>query len=132
MVQCDALLQEISYTCIRGKTNCMITDVVYDSRKIKNNCMFVCLKGNKYDGHDFINDAIAAEVSCIVVEKDVVIDCDREITIIRVEDTRYALAYISAAYFGHPAKKSPLATRAIANGGAAVQYLRKKIVFSWI
>jgi len=105
MVQCDALLQEISYTCIRGKTNCMITDVVYDSRKIKNNCMFVCLKGNKYDGHDFINDAIAAEVSCIVVEKDVVIDCDREITIIRVEDTRYALAYISAAYFGHPARK---------------------------
>lgn len=105
MVQCEALLQEISYTCIRGKTDCMITDVVYDSRKIKKNCMFVCLKGNRYDGHDFIEDAVLAGAVCIVVENNVDAKCNKEITIIKVEDTRYALAYISAAYFGYPAKK---------------------------
>ena len=45
------LLSELTFTCERGNLEKEITAVVYDSRKIVEGCLFVCIKGANFDGH---------------------------------------------------------------------------------
>ena len=46
-----------------------VSDIVYDSNKVKKNCMFVCLKGANFDGHNFANEAIQRGASSIVCQE---------------------------------------------------------------
>ena len=77
-----------------------ISDVVYDSRKIVPGCLFVCLKGAKADGHRFAEDAEKQGAAAILAEDPV----DVSVPVILAQDTRKALAEVSAAYFHHPAE----------------------------
>lgn len=78
-----------------------ITDIIYDSRKIVPGCLFVCLRGASVDGHDFAQQAAAQGAAAILAEEPV----SAEIPVILAENTRKALAEVSAAYFGHPAEQ---------------------------
>lgn len=95
----EALLSKIPYEVLCGNTNQDITDVIYDSRKVRKGCVFVCLSGANTDGHQYAQAAIEAGASALVVSKE--IDCTG-VTTIKVRDTREALAFMSAAYFGYP------------------------------
>ena len=97
------LLEHLDYQCLQGNTDIEIKDIVYDSRKISKDSLFICISGAKVDGHDFAKDAVNMGATCLVVEKDV--DVPIDITVIKVKNTRYALALISAAYFNYPASK---------------------------
>ena len=80
-----------------------ISTLVYDSRKVENDSVFVCISGAVCDGHDFAGEVVEKGAAALIVEKDVTVPS--EVTVIRVPDTRVALAEMSAAYFGHPALK---------------------------
>ena len=82
-----------------------ITEVVNDNRKISEGSLFICIKGANFDGHSCSMEAAEKKAAAIVVEADVELPTDSEIAVIRVENTRYAMAFISAAYFDHPASK---------------------------
>jgi UDP-N-acetylmuramoyl-L-alanyl-D-glutamate--2,6-diaminopimelate ligase len=97
------LLKNVQYTVIKGTTDTEIENVVYDSRKAKEGTAFVALKGFNVDGHRFIPQAVQQGATAVVVSDDIKIDAD--ITVIKVQDTRQALAYISAMLFGEPAKE---------------------------
>ena len=97
----EQLLTRINYTLVSGDTDIEITDVIYDSRKIIKDCVFVCLSGSAFDGHDFAQDAVKNGAAAIVVSRD---DISAEgAAVIRVDDTRKALAFMSAEYFENPA-----------------------------
>ena len=97
----EQLLTRINYTLVSGDTDIEITDVVYDSRKIIKDCVFVCISGSAFDGHDFAQDAVKNGAAAIVVSRD---DISAEgAAVIRVDDTRKALAFMSAEYFENPA-----------------------------
>lgn len=95
------LLKNVAFTCLSGKIDIPITDIVYDSRKAAKGCVFVCLKGHEADGHKFAASAVK-QGACAVVLSDPV-DLPDHVTVVRVQDTRQALAFMSAAFFGHPA-----------------------------
>lgn len=97
------LLEHLQYTVLQGDDSVTIESLVYDSRKEIKNSVFVCMAGSVYDGHDYITEVAEKGALAVVVEKDAIYPPN--ITVIRVENTRKALAYMSAAYFGHPAKK---------------------------
>lgn len=78
-----------------------VSDVVYDSRKCRENCVFVCLRGHTVDGHQYAKMAEEKGAGLIVAEEPV----DVGIPVILVENTRKALAELSAEFFGNPAKK---------------------------
>lgn len=103
MVNLKSLLEKLDYQLINGSLDVEIQDVVYDSRKAEKDMAFVCIKGTKLDSHDFIPEVLEKGVSVLVVDRDV--EVDKEVTVIKVFDTRNALALMSAAYFGHPAKE---------------------------
>lgn len=96
------VIKDLKFSSIHGNTDIEITDLIYDSRKVKNNSVFVCLKGFGSDGHDFINDALKLGATVIVASKEVYIP---GVTTIIVENTRAALAHMSANFFGKPAEK---------------------------
>ena len=99
----EKLLSGIEYTLIQGNTDVEISDVIYDSRKVIENCAFVCLKGYTTDGHKYAADAAEKGAGCLIVSDDIALP--EGITVIKVDDTRAALSKMSAMYFGEPAKE---------------------------
>lgn len=99
----NQLFTEYEYTLCQGNMEREIVDIVYDSRKIQPNTVFVCMVGANFDAHTYVTEAAKQGAVAVVVEKDV--EVSEEITVIRVKNTREALAYMSAAYFEYPAKK---------------------------
>lgn len=97
------LFEQIPYTCYSGDVQVEINHLVYDSRKVEKNDIFVCISGGRKDGHDFVPDVIEKGAIAIVAERKVRVP--DFVTLIVVKDTREALAYLSAAYFDYPAKK---------------------------
>ncbi|MCI6652925.1 MAG: UDP-N-acetylmuramoyl-L-alanyl-D-glutamate--2,6-diaminopimelate ligase [Ruminococcus sp.] len=97
------LLKNVNFNIIKGNIDTEITDIIYDSRKVTQGTAFVALKGYNVDGHKFIPQAISQGASAVVVSDD--FDTPQDITVIKVDDTRKALAYMSAMLFGEPAKE---------------------------
>lgn len=97
------LVGKIDFSLVQGDLNIEISDIFYDSRKCIKNSVFICLKGYDADGHNFIASALAKGASAVVISDNVQVD--ESITVIRVKDTREALAFMSAEFFGNPASQ---------------------------
>lgn len=95
------ILNGVSYSLLNGSLDTSINDIRYDSRKVKEHDIYVALKGYAKDGHDYIPEAISKGASVIVVSK--MINIHGDVTIIKVDDSRIALSYMSANFFGNPA-----------------------------
>lgn len=80
-----------------------IVDIVYDSRKAKENTAFVCLVGAASDGHDYAKAAYEKGSRLFFAQRELGLPCDAKVVICR--DTRIALAEISRQFFGYPDKK---------------------------
>lgn len=130
MFQCKELLKGITYECIKGTVDKEVGEVVYDSRKIVKDCLFICICGYNTDGHDFAYEAADKGAAVLVVQKDVELPEGSDVTVIRVEDTRYAMAFISAAYFGHPADRLKVIGITGTKGKTTTTYLIKSILES--
>lgn len=100
------ICQELKYECLKGSMETEVRDIIYDSRKIAKDTMFVCMVGAVTDGHKYIPDAIEKGASVIVLEKEEeAAQIPEHITVLLVESARRALALMSAALFGYPDRK---------------------------
>lgn len=100
------ICQELKCECIQGSMETEIRDIIYDSRKITEGTLFVCMVGAVTDGHNYIPDAIAKGASAIVLERaEEAAQIPKEITVLKVESARKALALMSAALFGYPDRR---------------------------
>lgn len=122
------LLERITYECIQGTVDREITEVVYDSRKISRDCLFICIEGASADGHGFAGRAVEQGAAAVVLSKDVEGVAGESVTVIRVEDTRYAMAFISAAFFDYPAEKLKTIGVTGTKGKTTTTYLVKSIL----
>ena len=99
-------LEKLNYNLIKGNADVEINNLVYDSRKVEKGDVFVCIKGAVSDGHGYARSVAEKGAAAIVIQDDIEITEDfRDTTIVKVKDTRLALAYMSAAFFGYPAKE---------------------------
>ena len=99
------LLANIEYTVINDG-NPEITDIIDDSRKVTDGTAFVCLKGYTSDGHKYAQSAVEKGAAALpIISDDLSFDVPKNVAVIKVENTRKTLAYISAEFFGRPAEK---------------------------
>ena len=123
------LLNGLEYECIQGPLDREVSAVINDSRKVTADSLFLCIKGAKFDGHEYVADVVKQGAAVLVVSEEVhVEEKDRAVTIIRVADTRYAMAFISAAWFGHPAEKLKVIGITGTKGKTTTTYLVKSIL----
>ncbi len=122
------LIQDMQYEVLTGSIDTEVTTLVYDSRKVEKGSVFVCISGSVRDAHEFIPDVVSKGAAAVVVEKDV--EPLEGVTYIKVSDSRLALACMSAAYFGHPAKKLKTIGITGTKGKTTTTYMVKSILES--
>ena len=98
------LLANVEYNMIND-LNPEISDVIYDSRKVKDSTVFVCLKGYTSDGHKYAESAVESGACALVISDELNFDVPENVAVVKVNDTRLALALISAEFFGHPCEE---------------------------
>ncbi|OGW68608.1 MAG: UDP-N-acetylmuramoyl-L-alanyl-D-glutamate--2,6-diaminopimelate ligase, partial [Nitrospirae bacterium RIFCSPHIGHO2_02_FULL_40_19] len=91
--------------------------------------LFVAIKGLSVDGHAFIKDVISKGAAGVVTEK--AVDVQNEVAVIEVDDSRDALALMSAAFYRDPSKKLSLIGITGTNGKTTTSYITKNILEVW-
>lgn len=123
------ICEEIEYTLLQGSLETEVRDIIYDSRKIAPETMFVCMVGAVTDGHKYIPDAVEKGASVIVLEKEEeAAQIPENITVLKVESARLALALMSAALFDHPARKLVTIGLTGTKGKTTTTYMIKKVL----
>jgi UDP-N-acetylmuramoyl-L-alanyl-D-glutamate--2,6-diaminopimelate ligase len=107
-----------------GTVDRTVESIAYDSRRVQRNGLFVALRGEKADGHEFIDSAIEKGASVIVTERE---EQHPRVTCLVVENARAALADLSANFYGHPAWRLELAAVTGTNGKTTTTFLIKHI-----
>src|SRR5690606_22236068 len=125
MLLCE-ILEDVPYMDIKGNIEIDIDEIYYDSRQVTPNSLFFCIEGFQFDGHDFAAEAVNRGATVLVVEKDVPVSDD--VTKIFVEDTRLAMALMSANFFGKPADALYMIGVTGTNGKTSITYLVKSIL----
>ncbi|HEX7120671.1 MAG TPA: Mur ligase family protein [Longimicrobiales bacterium] len=80
--------------------------IVADARQVEPGDLFVALRGHRTDGHRYVGDAVRRGAVAVVVERDV--DTAMGRPVLRVPDTRRALAELAAAWYDRPARRLSL------------------------
>ena len=101
------ILNGVNLIEVLGSTDIMISDIFFDTKHVKENSIFVAVKGYKNDGHEFISKAVQNGASTIICQK-FPTNIHKDITYIRVIDTSIALGVISSSYYENPSKKIKL------------------------
>ncbi|MCR5788511.1 MAG: UDP-N-acetylmuramoyl-L-alanyl-D-glutamate--2,6-diaminopimelate ligase [Lachnospiraceae bacterium] len=122
------LIRELNCEMTGKSPACDITGVIYDSRKIIKDCVFVCIQGANFDGHQAAAEACEKGAAAIVTQKDVALPENADVCVVRVGDTREALAKLSAAWFHYPAKELKVIGVTGTKGKTTTTYLIKSIL----
>jgi len=119
------LLEGIEIKRIVGATQKEITGIAYHSRKVEKGFLFAAIRGLEFNGHRFISDALERGAGAILLEEEQ--DITRA-TMIRVSDSRRALARISSNFYGNPSSRVTLIGVTGTNGKTTTTFLLESIL----
>lgn len=126
VVELSLLLDGIDVVSISGEMKEPVSEICYDSRSCVEDALFVSIPGLKFDGHDYIDAAIQKGARYIVHEKD--ISRRRDITYIKVGDSRRTLGKLGKNFFRNPTAELCLIGVTGTNGKTTVTYLLESIL----
>jgi UDP-N-acetylmuramoyl-L-alanyl-D-glutamate--2,6-diaminopimelate ligase len=112
-----AVAQRQAVRVMGGDT--VVTDVHMDSRAVTPGSLYVAIRGERSDGHDFVSSAAAAGAVAVAVEE----PPQEEIPHLLVEDTRTALGWIAAETHGYPARSLGVVGITGTNGKTTVAHM---------
>ncbi len=102
--------------------------IAFDSREVKGGYVFFAVKGTRFDGHDFVKDALERGAELAVVERE--IEGVDEGRILVVEDTRKALGEASSLFFGNPSSHLSVIGITGTNGKTTTAHIIEGILLS--
>jgi UDP-N-acetylmuramoyl-L-alanyl-D-glutamate--2,6-diaminopimelate ligase len=125
------ILEGMETVAVDGSTDTVIAGVSYDSRKAEAGHLFVAVRGEHADGHDFIGRAIARGAAAVVCERVPASDRYQGVSFIRVADSRKGLAAVANNFYGRPSETLCVTGVTGTNGKTTTTYLIKSILESW-
>ncbi len=105
MEDLSSLLAGLPYELLRGSIHRPVGSIAYHSGRITKDCLFVCIRGQRENGHRFAWRAAEENAAAILAEELCELPPDSHTALIKVPDTRTALAEVSHRYFGYPARR---------------------------
>ncbi len=127
-----SILSSLEGLKVKGDLNLDITNIESDSRKIKENGLFVAIKGFDVDGHDYIKEAIkkgaVAVIASVDADKKLLKEIMNEITLILAPDTRLALAICACNFYDNPSRKFKLVGITGTKGKTTTSFMVKRIL----
>lgn len=93
------LLANVDVLSVNGSTNIEIDSVVFNSKEVVPNSLFVCISGLKKDGHSFAKEVVERGAVALVVQKD--LNINGTVTV-KVKDTKIALEKLASKFYGNP------------------------------
>ena len=124
----SALFDKANIDYPRELGNIEITEIITDSRKVSRGCLFICISGERADGHDYIDEVLNAGAGVIVAEKVRDVGEGGAAAIICVENTRRAASLLYNAWYGDPCKDMRLIGVTGTNGKTSVTNIIKRIL----
>lgn len=123
----ETILNGIDYEVMQGEIDVEINKINYDSRKVKELDIFICIKGYATDGHKYIEKAIHNGANVVIIQDDIEIK-DAKITIIKCADTRKVLALMGSNYYENPSSKMKIIGITGTNGKTTTGFMIKDIL----
>ena len=120
----EKLLAGVNVVASNVPTSMEITDVVYDSRKVKAGSMFVAVAGFATDGNKYIPMALEKGAAVVITAQ----PQKEDIPYVQVESDRLALAQIGANFYDHPGKAMKLVGITGTNGKTSSTLLLKHVL----
>ena len=115
----------------KGDMEIEIKKVECNSKKVVPNSLFIAIKGYDFDGHEYIEEAIANGATAVMLDMSAdfkKIKLKPDVTIIITDDTRKALARVSCNYFGNPSRYFKLIGVTCTKGKTTTTYMIKSIL----
>ncbi len=122
MLQLEKILTGIDIVFFSGDEKRSIENIVFDSRNVTANSLFVAVKGSKSDGHDYITGALKSGASAIICEI-LPENPDKKICWIKTADSAKALGQASSNFYGSPSSSLKLVGVTGTNGKTTIATL---------
>jgi UDP-N-acetylmuramoyl-L-alanyl-D-glutamate--2,6-diaminopimelate ligase len=119
-----ALLGVLKGARVLGRLPEAITTIVTDSRVAQPGALYVAMRGERVDGHQFVRAAVANGAVAVVAERESAVDAPQII----VEDTRVAISRLADVYFGHPSRAMTIAGITGTNGKTTTAHLLRAVL----
>ena len=101
-----------------------ISSVEQNDQLVQEGCLFICIKGLRFDGHDFAHQAVQKGAKAILAERPL----DVEVPVIVVKDTKRAMAVIADAFYQHPSSSIQLIGITGTNGKTSTSHYVESIM----
>ncbi|MCL0077954.1 UDP-N-acetylmuramoyl-L-alanyl-D-glutamate--2,6-diaminopimelate ligase, partial [Peptococcaceae bacterium] len=108
-----------------GNLNVPVKGIAYDSRRVLKDFVFVAIRGFSTDGHKHIKQALDNGACALVVEKPIQ---NLNVPWVQVDNTRMALAEISAAFYGYPCNEMEIIGITGTNGKTTTAFLMNAVL----
>lgn len=126
----NELLKGIDFKVISGNADMEISNITWDSRNVDKNSLFIAVKNKNADRHDFALDAVKNGAIALVIEHEIE-NVPKNITVIKVKDSKKSMSLIAQNYYENPMKKLKVIGVTGTNGKTSVTYFISKILESF-
>jgi UDP-N-acetylmuramoyl-L-alanyl-D-glutamate--2,6-diaminopimelate ligase len=109
----------------RGNLDLAVTGITDDSRAVTQGSLFVAVKGERVDGHDFVQNAKHAGAAAVVAQRSVETG---SLPYVRVSDSRKALGFLGSRFHGDPTARLTMVGVTGTNGKTTTTYLCKALL----
>ena len=105
-----------------------VDSICFDTRQVKQNSVFVAIKGHDRDGHDYLKQAVEAGAIALVVENKSKVPSDYKKLVVELRDTRSALDMLASRFYQYPSQQLFCMGVTGTNGKTSITYIIEHIM----